>query len=268
MRTHFGWGATDYSWLLLAASLVGTAALASYSTAERLASPPATAALLAVGAAVGAAAFAIHTRRASSEVAHALLAVAMSGCLAALEPSLKALASRQLPQEVQGRSFGLMEVTTRLGDLCANLVGTRLYTLSMAAGGGGPGAAPPSAAPCAPCCPCLRSAVARCPSRSSPPLVAVVPPLQCLRLVAIPAAADAAAPLRVRRRPPPTGPADSPRLGAAGGGGVEAGCCRAAGRRAGLPERQRERRGGVGLVRLNDVSSLLREPSQRLAGLD
>ena len=224
MRTHFGWGATDYSWLLLAASLVGTAALASYSTAERLASPPATAALLAVGAAVGAAAFAIHTRRASSEVAHALLAVAMSGCLAALEPSLKALASRQLPQEVQGRSFGLMEVTTRLGDLCANLVGTRLYTLSMAAGGGGPGAAPPSSS-------ALLRALLSVPALGggalpftlfAAALVAVVTPLQCLRLVAIPAAADAAAPLEYGGgRAPKRSPADSPRLGAGGGGGVE-----------------------------------------------
>ena len=223
MRTHFGWGATDYSGLLLAASLVGTAALASYSTAERLASPPATAALLAVGAAVGAAAFAIHTRRASSEVAHALLAVAMSGCLAALEPSLKALASRQLPQEVQGRSFGLMEVTTRLGDLCANLVGTRLYTLSMAAGGGGPGAAPPPSA--------LLRALLSVPALGggalpftlfAAALVAVVTPLQCLRLVAIPAAADAAAPLEYGGgRAPKRSPADSPRLGAAGEGGVE-----------------------------------------------
>ena len=223
MRTHFGWGATDYSGLLLAASLVGTAALASYSTAERLASPPATAALLAVGAAVGAAAFAIHTRRASSEVAHALLAVAMSGCLAALEPSLKALASRQLPQEVQGRSFGLMEVTTRLGDLCANLVGTRLYTLSMAAGGGGPGAAPPSSA--------LLRALLSVPALGggalpftlfAAALVAVVTPLQCLRLVAIPAAADAAAPLEYGGgRAPKRSPADSPRLGAGGEGGVE-----------------------------------------------
>ena len=226
MRTHFGWGATDYSWLLLAASLVGTAALASYSTAERLASPPATAALLAVGAAVGAAAFAIHTRRASSEVAHALLAVAMSGCLAALEPSLKALASRQLPQEVQGRSFGLMEVTTRLGDLCANLVGTRLYTLSMAAGGGGPGggAAPPSSS-------ALLRALLSVPALGggalpftlfAAALVAVVTPLQCLRLVAIPAAADAAAPLEYGGgRAPKRSPADSPRLGAADEGGVE-----------------------------------------------
>ena len=225
MRTHFGWGATDYSWLLLAASLVGTAALASYSTAERLASPPATAALLAVGAAVGAAAFAIHTRRASSEVAHALLAVAMSGCLAALEPSLKALASRQLPQEVQGRSFGLMEVTTRLGDLCANLVGTRLYTLSMAAGGGGAAAAAsaPSSA--------LLRALLSVPALGggalpftlfAAALVAVVTPLQCLRLVSVPAAADAAAPLEYGGgRAPKRSPADSPRLGAAGEGGVE-----------------------------------------------
>jgi len=225
VRTHFGWGATDYSGLLLAASLVGTAALASYSTAERLASPPATAALLAVGAAVGAAAFAIHTRRASSEVAHALLAVAMSGCLAALEPSLKALASRQLPQEVQGRSFGLMEVTTRLGDLCANLVGTRLYTLSMAAGGGGAAAAAsaPSSA--------LLRALLSVPALGggalpftlfAAALVAVVTPLQCLRLVAIPAAADAAAPLEYGGgRAPKRSPADSPRLGAAGVGGVE-----------------------------------------------
>ena len=52
-------------------------------------------------------------------------------------------------------------------------------------------------------------------------LVAVTP-LQCLRLVAIPAAADAAAPLEYGGgRAPKRSPADSPRLGAAGEGGVE-----------------------------------------------
>ena len=53
-------------------------------------------------------------------------------------------------------------------------------------------------------------------------VLAVVTPLQCLRLVAIPAAADAAAPLEYGGgRAPKRSPADSPRLGAAGEGGVE-----------------------------------------------
>ena len=53
------------------------------------------------------------------------------GCLAMLEPSIKALASLQASQETQGRSFGAMAFVSSLGDLFANLLGTRLYQLSV-----------------------------------------------------------------------------------------------------------------------------------------
>eukprot|EP01052_Picozoa_sp_SAG31_P006290 SAG31_NODE_287_length_18430_cov_8.127544_15_plen_171_part_00 len=58
---------------------------------------------------------------------HITLALFMFVSLAALEPSLKSLASLQLPPRLQGSSFGGLAALSALGGVIGNLAGTRLY---------------------------------------------------------------------------------------------------------------------------------------------
>ncbi|KAL1524592.1 hypothetical protein AB1Y20_019482 [Prymnesium parvum] len=132
LKFHFGWGAGAYSRLLLASSLLDTTAVACFPTVERRCGRTRTACLLAVGAAFGALGFTAQLPvSGGTQAVHTVLVIAHLACIATLEPSLKSVASLRASQEQQGRSFGAMALICGLGDLFANLVGTRVFQASL-----------------------------------------------------------------------------------------------------------------------------------------
>ena len=139
LRDRYGWGARRYAMALLLGELAAAGTTAVLPAIERRAGRFGTASggCLLAGAL---AAIAFHTPGKwvrdlpllNETAAHVCVTVALLSIVAALEPSIKSLASLHRPQHEQGTSFGMMSMATASGQMLGSTLGSWLYTVSKA----------------------------------------------------------------------------------------------------------------------------------------
>lgn len=129
LHDEFGFDARDFAPLLFVSSLLATLAVSAVPTVERyLGRYPTAVAAALVAAVTGGMAFRFAQPDALAHMAHFVLVTIFQAAVAFLEPSLKAIASRYLPQSQQGSAFGWMASLSGLGEIVGNMGGTRLYS--------------------------------------------------------------------------------------------------------------------------------------------
>lgn len=135
LHDRFGWGASQYAYLLLLSEVCSAATMAVFPSIEKRLGRFRTAALgCSVAGLLATLAFQAGERDGVQMAFHAAIMVALLAVSAGLEPSLKSLASLHMPQHLQGASFGWMSVSSGVGTMAGSMSGAYLYSISKAMG--------------------------------------------------------------------------------------------------------------------------------------